>query len=155
MIGGHSTSRLYARIRTKDGLSYGVNSILALPPGETAADFIISAITAPQNAGKVEAAMKEELVRALKDGFPADEVAGAKKGWAQSQEVSRSQDPELVARLRSQSHVGRTMTFDADLQKNVEALNPEQIVAALRRHLDLAQLSIVKAGDFKKAGGSQ
>ena len=155
MIGGHSTSRLYARIRTKDGLSYGVTSSLALPAGETAADFIISAITAPQNAGKVEAAMKEELVRALNDGFPADEVAGAKKGWAQSQEVSRSQDPELVARLRTQSHAGRTMTFDADLQKKVEALDPEQIVSALRRHLDPAQLSIVKAGDFKKAGGSQ
>ena len=52
MIGGHSTSRLHARIRTKDGLSYGVNSSLALPAGETAADFIISAITAPGTPGR-------------------------------------------------------------------------------------------------------
>jgi len=34
-------------------------------PGDTGADFLISAITAPQNAVKVEAAIKEELERAL------------------------------------------------------------------------------------------
>ena len=150
MIGGHSTSRLYARIRTKEGLSYGVNSSLSLPAGEGAADFIISAITAPQNAAKVEAAMKEELERALKDGFPADEVASAKKGWADSQQVSRAQDQELVARLRSHLHANRTMAYDSDMQKKIEALTPDQIVAALRRHLVVAQVSIVKAGDFKK-----
>jgi zinc protease len=150
MIGGHSTSRLYVRIRTKDGLSYGVGSQLSLPAGEGAADFIISAITAPQNAGKVEAAIKEELQRALKDGFAADEVASAKKGWAETQQVSRAQDPELVGRLRAQLHANRTMTFDSELQKKIEALGPDQIVLALRRHLDLAQLSVVKAGDFKQ-----
>jgi zinc protease len=150
MIGGHTSSRLYSRIRTKDGLSYGVSSFLSLPAGENAADFLISAITAPQNAVKVEMAMKEELERALKDGFPADEVASAKKGWADSQQVSRAQDPELVGRLRSQLHANRTMAFDINLQKQIEALDPEQIVAALRRHLNVGQLSVVKAGDFKK-----
>jgi zinc protease len=72
---------------------------LATLPGDNAADFMVFAITAPENASKVETAMKEELQRALKEGFPADEVAGAKKGWIQTQEVSRSQDPELVGRL--------------------------------------------------------
>ena len=57
---------------------------------------------------------------------------------------------ELVARLRSHLHANRTMAYDSDMQKKIEALTPEQIVAALRRPLDLAQLSIVKAGDFKK-----
>ena len=150
MIGGHSTSRLYSRIRTRDGLSYGVGSQLTLPAGETAADFVISAITAPQNGLKVEMAMKEELQRALKDGFPPDEVASSKKGWAEAQQVSRSQDQELAGRLRSHLHANRTMAFDSELQRKIEALSPEQILTALRRHLDLSQLSIVKAGDFKK-----
>jgi zinc protease len=98
MLGGHTASRLYSRIRAKDGLSYSVGSSMATLPGDNAADFIVFAITAPENASKVETAMKEELQRALKEGFPADEVAGAKKGWIQTQEVSRSQDPELVGR---------------------------------------------------------
>jgi zinc protease len=155
MIGGHSTSRLYSRIRTRDGLSYGVGSQLTLPAGETAADFIISAITAPQNAVKVETAMKEELQQALNNGFPPDEVASSKKGWAEAQQVSRSQDQELAGYLGSHLHANRTMAFDSELQKKIEALTPEQIVTALRRHLDLSQLSIVKAGDFKKPNSQQ
>jgi zinc protease len=153
MLGGHSASRLYDRIRRKDGLSYSVRSSLSTLPGDNAADFIVFAITAPENASKVETAMKEELQRALKGGFLADEVAGAKKGWIQTQEVSRSQDPELVGRLRSQLHSNRTMAFDIDLERKIEALTPDQILTALRGHLDVSQLSFIKAGDFEKAGG--
>lgn len=98
------------------------------------------------------AVVQEELARALKDGFAPDEVAGAKKGWLESQRVSRSQDPELVGRLRTQAHWDRTMTFDAELEKKIDALTGGEIVAALRRHLDLQRLSVFKAGDFKKAG---
>ena len=43
----------------------------------------------------------------------------------------------------------RTMAFEADLEKKVAALNNEEILAALRKHFNPAQLSIVKAGDFK------
>jgi zinc protease len=153
MLGGHTASRLYSRIRAKDGLSYSVGSSLATLPGDNAADFMVFAITAPENASKVETAIREELQRALKGGFPADEVAGAKKGWIQTQEVSRSQDPELVGRLRSQLHSNRTMAFDIDLETKIKALTPDQILTALRGHLDVSQLSFVKAGDFKKTAG--
>jgi zinc protease len=154
MIGGHSSSRLYTRIRAKEGLSYGVSSSLAVIPGQNGAEFVIGAIVAPQNVSTLEAVMKEELERALNEGFPAEEIAGAKKGWIESQRVSRSQDPELASRLRSQMHWGRTMTFDAELEKRVDALTPEEVTTALRRHLDVQKLSIFKAGDFKKVGSS-
>ena len=83
MIGGHSTSRLHAhpdegwaelRRQFQPGAA-GRRNCRGLHP-------LRHHRTA--NAGKVEAAMKEELIRALKDGFPADEVAGAKKGWRRS-----------------------------------------------------------------------
>jgi zinc protease len=48
-----------------------------------------------------------------------------------------------------------TMSWDADLEKKVAALTPQQIQEALRRNLDVATISIVKAGDFKKAAGGQ
>jgi zinc protease len=46
------------------------------------------------------------------------------------------------------------MTFDAELEKRVDALTPEEVAAALRRYLDVQKLSIFKAGDFKKVGSS-
>ena len=50
------------------------------------------------------------------------------------------------------SSYGRTMKWDAQLEAKIQALTPEQINAAFRKHIDPAALSIVKAGDFKAAG---
>ena len=147
--GGFLNSRLAVRIRQKEGLSYGVGSQFMASSLDQSGRFTAFAIYAPQNRDKLEAAFKEEIEKALKDGFTADEVKAAKSGWLQSRQVSRAQDNELVNRLRSYAYLGRTVSWDAELEKRVEALTTEQITAAMRRHLDLAKISIVKAGDFK------
>jgi zinc protease len=46
----------------------------------------------------------------------------------------------------------RTVDFDAKLETAVGALTPGQVNEAFRRHVDPAAISIVKGGDFKKAG---
>ena len=46
------------------------------------------------------------------------------------------------------------MAFDAEMDKKIQALTPQQIVDAMRRHLKVEEMSIAKAGDFKKAGVS-
>ena len=149
--GGFLNSRLAVRIRQKDGLSYGVGSQLQAGSLDKNGVFIAFAIYAPQNRDKLETAFKEELARMLKDGFTAEEITAAKKGWLQSRQVSRAQDGELAGRLNNYNFLNRTLAWDADLEKKVEALTAEQIVAALRRHIDPAKISIVKAGDFAKA----
>jgi zinc protease len=44
--------------------------------------------------------------------------------------------------------VGRNLSFDAGIEKRVAALTPDQIVAVMRRYLDPAKVTVVKAGDF-------
>jgi zinc protease len=151
--GGHS--RLFARIRGKEGLSYGVGSRLEVSSLDKAGYFAGYAIYAPQNAAKVEAAFKEEITRALKDGFTDAEVKTAKNGWLQLRKVARAQDKELAGKLRNFAHLNRTLEWDAEFEKKVEALTPEQITAAMRKYLDPAKLSIIKAGDFAKTSVSQ
>jgi zinc protease len=87
----------------------------------------------------------------LKDGFTAEEVAAAKSGWLQAQKVSRSSDAQIAATLATRDFDDRTLAWDEDLEKKVAALTPQQIQDALRRNLDVSAMSIVKAGDFKKA----
>ena len=53
--------------------------------------------------------------------------------------------------FNAQLFTGRTMAWQAGLEDRVKALTGEQILTALRRHLDPAKVSIVKAGDFAKA----
>ncbi len=144
-------SRLFARIRNKEGLSYGVGSQFAIPTGDDMGVVFAYAICAPQNAPKVEAIFKEELGLMLEKGFTAEEVEAAKKSWLQLQQVTRAQESNLVALLNARRLWDRTMAFDLDLEKKIAALTPEQLQSAVRRHLDPAQFSFFRAGDFKKA----
>jgi zinc protease len=147
--GGFLNSRFPARVRQKEGLSYGAGSFVNADWFDKAGRFNANAIAAPQNIAKVEAAYKEELARVLKDGYTGQEVKAAKAGWLQEREIDRNY---LVGQLRQYLFQDRTFTWDADLEEKVAGLTPEQIVAAMRRHIDPAKVSIVKAGDF---GGAQ
>jgi zinc protease len=148
--GGFLNSRLASRIRQKEGLSYGVGSGIQISALDEWGRFTANAIYAPQNVVKLEAAFKDEIARMLKDGFTAEEVEAAKSGYLQSREVSRAQDNELAGRLNNYLFLGRTMRWDADLDAKLRALTPEQIAAAMRRHIDPTKISIIKSGDFTK-----
>jgi zinc protease len=149
--GGFLNSRLATRIRVKDGLSYGVGSQLSVPIKEDEATFMTYAISAPQNTAKVEADFKDEVKRAADSGFTEKELAAAKSGWLQSRQVSRGQDNELTTRLASNARWDRTMKWESDIESKVSALKADDVNAALRKYIDVAKISIVKAGDFAKA----
>jgi zinc protease len=148
--GGFLSSRLAARIRQKDGLSYGVGSGIFVSAVDHYGRFTANAIYAPQNVDKLEAAFKEEIARMLKDGFTAEEVEAAKSGYLQSRQVSRAQDNELLNRSNTYLFLGRTWQWDADFETKIRALTPEQINAAMRKFVDPSKLVIYKAGDFAK-----
>ena len=155
VFGGSPNSRLFQRIRVKDGLSYGAYSGFSVPTKDDGGGFSVSAIAAPQNMPKVEADFNEELARALKDGFTADEVAKAKKTWLDQRSVARAEEASIAGQLVNRERWGRTMMWDAKLEAEVAALTPEQVSAAFKHHVDPAAISIVKGGDFKKAGAYQ
>lgn len=148
--GGFLNSRLATRIRQKEGLSYGVGSQVSASSLDKNGSFMSYAIYAPQNAEKLEVAFKEEIDKVLKEGFTAEEIAAAKSGYLQSRQVARAQDASLANTLTNNLYLNRTMQWDADFEKNLEALTPEKIKAAMQKHIDYSKLSIIKAGDFAK-----
>lgn len=148
--GGFLNSRLAVRIRQKEGISYGVGSQFSASPLDRSGSFTIYAIFAPENASRLEAAVREELSRALRDGFTPEEVAAAKSGYLQSRQVSRSQDAELVRLLNADLFLNRTLAWDEDIERKVAALDPATVRETLGRRLDPARITWMKAGDFKK-----
>jgi zinc protease len=153
--GGFMNSRLATRIRVKDGLSYGVSSSVGAKAVEKDGQFQAFAIANPQNVGKVETAFKEELALALKDGFTQKEMDADRDGWIQSRVVTRAEDRSLAGTLTGRAFDGRTLAWDEQLENKVKALKPEDVTAAFRKYLDPAQISIVRAGDFKKAAAAK
>ncbi len=154
IFGSGMNSRLFARIRGKEGLSYGVGSNLQAPSEGDMGMFMSFAISNPANAAKVEASFKDELAQVLEKGYSDAEVEAAKKSWLQSRQVSRANDGELVGRIAANEYLGRTMAFDAGIEEKVKALTPDQIRAAMKKHIDPASMSFFKAGDFAKAAAA-
>jgi zinc protease len=149
--GGFLSSRLAKRIREDEGLSYGVGSSFSASSLDENAWFTAFAIYAPQNDAKVVAAFREEIDRILKDGFAPDELTRAKEGWLQSRDVARGRDVALASTLREQAYLGRTMAWDEELEAAVGAAGNDAIVAAFRRAVDPAAMTIVRAGDFARS----
>jgi zinc protease len=85
----------------------------------------------------------------LREGVSQDELDKAKQGHLQAQKVSRANDAALAGLLSNLRHTGRTMTYEAELEKKIEALTPEQIQAALKKYIEPSRLVIVTAGDFE------
>lgn len=148
LLGGSSDSRLSRRVRETEGLSYSVGSYLVADSFFRRGVFGIYAIYAPQNRARVEAAIGEELRKALAGGFGSDEVEAGKRSLLQARQVARSSDEYLASRLAAYLELGRTFAWDTDLERRIAALTPEQIIAVMRRYIDPAKLSVVKAGDF-------
>jgi len=144
-------SRLMTRIRKKDGLSYGGESSLEAGLVDRAGSFSIGAIAAPQNLAKLDAAVREELQRTLKNGFTADEVARAKSGMLQQRTQTRAQDGALAYGWTTYLYLGRTYAWSKAYEDKISALSAEQVSAAFRKAIDPAKLTVVIAGDAKKA----
>ena len=143
-------SRLTARIRVKDGLSYGVGSRLSVSSSDRGGSWGAYAIAAPQNIGKVEVAFKEEVAKALKDGFTTVELAAAKSGALQQRLQQRAQDDALAGALSNNSYLGRSFVWSKQFEDKIAALKPEDVQAAMRKFIDPNKITFVKAGDFAK-----
>jgi len=143
-------SRLGTRIRQKEGLSYGVGSDLSVDSLDRTGAWSAYAIAAPSNVAKVEAAFKEEIARAIKDGFTEAELNAAKSGIIQMRLQTRAQDGALAAGWTGNLFVGRTFEYSKEIERRILALTPAEVGAALRKYIDPAKVSVVKAGDFGK-----
>jgi zinc protease len=155
MFGGSITSRMEDRIRNREGLSYGAQTGFSANSEGNLARFQARATANPANMPKLEAIFKEELAKAIAEGFTDKEIAEAKKSFHDQRVVGRSQDAQLVSLIATREDFGRTLDWDAQMDAKVEALTTAQINAAFRKRVDPVAVTIIKSGDFKKVGAYQ
>lgn len=146
--GGALASRLGDRIRQKEGLSYSIRSQVAVSSLDENMTFQVSAISNPANITKVQQAVIEEIEKLLKDGISDDELAKAKLGWLQVQQVNRGNDANLAQVLGTNLVASRTFEHQAKLEAKIGELTREQVVETLRKYLHVKNLFVSTAGDF-------
>jgi zinc protease len=149
LLGSGGTARLWRRIREGEGLSYDVRSVIDWNNIDRNSLWQASAIFAPQNRAKVETAFREEVARALKDGFTAQELAEGKSSLLNYRKLSRAQDAGLAYALANNLYLGRTFALAARVDAAIGELTLDQVNAALRKYVTPEQFVAAFAGDFK------
>jgi zinc protease len=148
LLGSGGDSRLWKRIREREGLSYSIYSYVGWSSFEPNSPWVAQAIFAPGNRAKVEAAFTEEIARAVKEGFSDAEVKTGIRGLLAARRLSRAQDARLAGALAHNLYLGRDFSVSQRVDEAIGKLGAEQVNAALRKHLDPQRFVIAVAGDF-------
>ena len=150
LLGSGGNSRLWKRIRERRACPTACAAGIDWNPLER--EFRrgrASAIFAPQNQGRVEAALRDELARSMRDGFTTAELDLAASGLLSARRLARAQDAGLAGSwsttctcraLRLQQRSTRRSSSDA-----------REVNAAWRKYIDPGEVVLGWGGDFKAA----
>jgi zinc protease len=150
LFGQSPSSRVWERLRQKEGLSYGAGSFLRVGSFEPNSSLGVYAIFAPQNLDKVRQGYAEEMQKALASGFTDVEVKNGKDALLQERALSRTQDGSVAGELTRQAYLNRTWAFSGSVDAVIATLTPADVGAVLRKYLTPDQLAFAFAGDFAK-----
>lgn len=149
LLGSSETSRLWMRVREREGLSYNVRSQLSASSYEPSGQWTLYAIYAPSNRARLETAIKEESERVLREGFSAQEVKDGIDSLMNLRHLARAQDRRLAGAWSDYLDLDRTFAFAAESDRKLKALTAEQVNAALRKYFKPEDFSTAVAGTFK------
>uniref|UniRef100_UPI00333F153D M16 family metallopeptidase n=1 Tax=Castellaniella defragrans TaxID=75697 RepID=UPI00333F153D len=147
LLGGSQDSRLWQRVRVRDGLSYSVGSTLEASSWEPSGSWTIFASMAPKNAKALESAVRETLHTTLRDGFTDEEVHTAVQSLLNFQQLGLSSDHSLALRWMHYLRTDRSFAWLMAFQDKLRALDAAQVNAALRAMLDPEGFSVAVAAD--------
>jgi zinc protease len=145
ILGSGFTGRLMANVRDKEGLTYGIGSRLgndALADG----DWRIIATFAPSKLEEGLASTKRQLTKWYAEGVTAKEVADRKTNLVGTYKVGLATTDGMAGTLLSTVQRGFTPAWLDDYPRQINALTPEQINGAIKKHLKPEGMILIKAG---------
>jgi zinc protease len=154
ILGGSPSSRLFNRLRQKEGLSYGAFSQITAGPQDRLGLFFAGAICAPQNADKAMGAMLEEIDKLVRDDIGAEELATAKRSYAATWDARLAEDDFVADELTQGLYLDRTFQYWAKVNERIQSLSAADLLSAARKYLKPEKLARVRAGDLAKKSSS-
>ena len=150
VFGGGTKSRLFERLRQKEGMSYGAQSALQVGALDRVGELLGLALAAPHNAVRARRILVEELTRLVKTGITATELRDAARALGGELDNQLAMDEFVANELVNNLEAHRTFSFHQKLQAATQALDVITVNKALRK-IDLTHLATVNVGDQKKA----
>ncbi|AJW65175.1 Protease 3 precursor [Elizabethkingia miricola] len=148
--GGFVTSRIPVRLREKEGISYGAGSYMNVPYINDVASWGYYAFLNPTKKDAVDKAVREEIAKALKDGFTDEELKAKKESWQNSRKTGLGNDGTLIGLVISKLLYDIPLEDYDALESKVLNISVQQANEALRKYLKTDQLTTLDVGDFNK-----
>ena len=140
VLGGDADSRIWTRLREREGLAYGAGASLSGNSFEPRSRLALQASAASDKADAALAGLQQELARALKDGFTPAEVERAKRAWLQERKTSLRDERSYTASLAQGLYSGRDYAWLARYDAAIARVDAAQATRALRKYLADAPL---------------
>jgi zinc protease len=150
IFGGGPGSRLWNRLREKNGISYSVGAGFNASPYEKNGTFSLSAEVAPENVSRAEKALNEELTRALKDGFDDKEVETFKRQYLADRVRNRSGDSYAMGFMSGRMEFDYAKDESAKNDALIASLTTAQVNEAWRKYIQPEKLVWGVFGDQAK-----
>jgi len=150
LLGASETSRLWNRVRVRDGLSYNVRSQFDASSYEPSGSWDIYAIFAPENSDRLRTAVQDEVEKALKEGFTEQEVKDGIDAVLKLRRLARTRDGVLASAWINYLQLDRTFEWSQEMDDALAALTADQVNEAMRSVLKPENFSTALARDNKK-----
>ena len=135
ILGGDADSRIWQRLREREGLAYGAGVSLSGSHFEPRSSLMIRASAASSKADAALSSLKDELERALRDGFSDEEVTRAKRTWEQERKTSLRSEKTFASNLAQGLYHGRDYAWLAQYDAKIAQLTAKEVTNALRKYL--------------------
>jgi predicted Zn-dependent peptidase len=144
ILGAGSSSRLFRRIREREGLAYAVHSFV--DSYEDTGVFGVYLCVDPKNLGRTFRLLSEEMGRLRREGIKRWELESAKAQMVLMHSVSQESVSERVGRLALKEFLYRRQPPDGRVVEMVRSVTADEILRATPRILDPGKYCLVTMG---------
>jgi zinc protease len=150
ILGGGSSSRLYARVREERGLAYNVYAQYA--PARLAGYLLVELQSENARVREALAVVREELVRLRRERVSEEELARARSYLVGSFPLRMDTAADVSDLLVAIERFDLGLDYPARFRRAVSAVTADDVLRAVRSHWDPDGMSLALVGDLREAG---
>lgn len=150
MLGQATTSRLWTRLREREGLAYAVESSVNWSSANGTAVWALEVNLPEKHKDRVAELLVEEINRVRQNGFTEEELNDAKVGLKKYRQLWRARNTwgdanikafSLGARLEMATPLQRDVADAKRVDDDLSSASLGQVNSALRRYIDPARFT--------------
>jgi len=152
ILGGNFSARLMQTVRVKEGLTYGINSVITGFDNKNDGYWMVGGTFAPELLARGEKATLREVKRWAEGGVTQAEVDITKSTLTGSYQVGFDTTRGLSIGILSAVNVWGDLSYIDSFPEKVNSATLEQVNAAIKKYITFDDIYQVAAGSIDEEG---